>query len=180
MTKDLDYFKELEVTHRKGGGLHPDRCPKLKLHGVEFAIPPRGITLAPSFGQDGSVTLNCDGVDEWPGIDELILQLESCISEGKLIIELEGKAQLIVDLMSLARKALCRQYDLTDDQVSELLSFDIHTAPPWIEALFRWAAGLSPEPSDEERFAAISKDANAILMAAPLPELPKRRWWKRG
>ena len=64
MSQSLDYFKRLEIGGRRVGATHPDQCPKLRLHGVDFAIPPRGIQVRPRFDSDGKATLEMSGADE--------------------------------------------------------------------------------------------------------------------
>jgi hypothetical protein len=142
MPNDLQYFKDMEVAHRHGGALHPDRCPKLRLHGVDFAVPPRGLRVRPRFNAGDAVALELRGVEDWPEIQGLLAQAGKALSGGGLALDLDEPAGLLVRLMSLARKALLRQYDLSDDQAAELLEFATDEQPLWMCQLLRWALGL--------------------------------------
>ena len=71
---ELQHYKQLEAECRKtrgAGAIHPDLCPKLTLHGVDFAIPPRGVSVRPSFDGE-TVSVSCSGQDDWPDADELV------------------------------------------------------------------------------------------------------------
>ena len=63
----------------------------------------------------------------------------------RLTLDLDRQADLLCDLMTLAREALLTQYDLSDAHVADLLSFDADQRPPWIGELLSWAQGASRE-----------------------------------
>ena len=55
---ELTYYKRLEAETRRPsapGVVHPDRCPKLPIRGVAWAVPPRGERIMPVFDDDGQV-----------------------------------------------------------------------------------------------------------------------------
>ena len=53
----IEHYKRFEVERRRplGEAAHPDGCPKLRLHGVDFAIPRRGMLIAPKFDENGGI-----------------------------------------------------------------------------------------------------------------------------
>ena len=175
MTNHLEYFKRMECTGRRPGAMHPDQCPKLRLHGVDFAIPPRGLRVKPSFDADGNATIVCDGVDEWPEIEALIVCIADQVKDKGLTLDTDDPTGILCKLMSLARKALLKQYDLTDDQMGELLAFATSETPEWINTLLRWAQGLKAD-FDPATAADIDWPEQA-LASEPVVET-KRRWWQ--
>ena len=72
-------------------------------------------------------------------------------------MELEGEGgKFLAACFDLAGRLLRRQYDLTDDQLADLLAFDTDQPPVWIAQLLAWAAGLpvdrlSAEPTEPAR-----------------------------
>ena len=142
MTSDRDRYRRLEIDRRRPGAMHPDACCKLLLHGVAFAIPPRGLRVRPAFDSAGRAKLRFVGADRWPRVAEVLARVARVVAGRRLRLDLDGSADLLCDLMTLARKALLAQYDLSDEQVAELLSFDTHERPAWIPGLLRWAQGL--------------------------------------
>jgi len=122
--QDTRYFKQMEVDARRGVGeaLHPDQCPKLCLHGVDFAIPPRGLRVVPQFDAEGKASLDMAGVEDWPELSGLLARAGEATKERTLTIDLDDSAGLLCDLMGLARKAMLKQYALTDPQIAELLA----------------------------------------------------------
>jgi hypothetical protein len=143
MPNHLQHFKEMEVASRRSGALHPDRCPKLRLHGADFAIPPRGLRVRPRFDASGAAAIELRGVDNWPEVQSLLAQAGKALGDDGLALDLEDSSGLLAQLMSLARKALLCQYELTDDQIADLLEFATDAPPAWIGQILRWAQGLS-------------------------------------
>ncbi len=138
MDKQTEYYKQIEVACRRKmpEAMHPDACPKLRLHGVDFAIPPRGLRVVPKFDADGKATLDVSGGDDWPEVPALLERLVESLGEDNNIA-----AEVLCELMTLGRRALLAQYDLTDEQVAELLAFDSDEGPAWVNSLIRWARG---------------------------------------
>ncbi len=145
MTGDSDHDRRLEVQSRKADAPHPDRCAKLHLRGVAFALPPRGLRVYPIFDAAGEATVRVDGVDRWPRIPGLLKRLARRLRRRRLTFNPTAPADLLCDVMALAREALLTQYDLSDAHVADLLSFDADQRPPWIGELLSWAQGASRE-----------------------------------
>ncbi|NQU76794.1 MAG: hypothetical protein HQ546_10830, partial [Planctomycetes bacterium] len=160
--------------------LHPDQCPKLRLPGVDFAIPPRGLQIRPTFDEPGKAKLDVGGVDDWPEIENLLRRAGRSVKGDMLALDIDASAGLLCDLMALARKALLRQYDLTDGQVAELLAFGTDERPEYINQLLRWAQGL---PMEYDPFDASSYQASLLNdfhdVDTPEPNrMPAKPWWK--
>jgi len=149
-------YRELEAAARRptgAGVLHPDRCPKLTLHGVAFAIPPRGGRVSPVFGPHG-VTVALDGMESCPQAEALLTSAPvrtdgTCASCGRpapgpLEVDPEGDVAFLAAAFELAARLLDSQYDLTEEQKADLLAFDSDRVPRWLVQLLRWCAGLGP------------------------------------
>lgn len=159
---ELTYYKRLEAETRRPSGpgvVHPDRCPKLPIRGVAWAVPPRGVQIIPSFGQDGKVvevTTSCD--ESWPEIDALVEAVELpvdvvCPRCGQpTVTSVSATAGLLRAFFGLAARALRSQYDLANEQMTDLLAFDAAAAPAWFEPLLRWAVSLpEADPAPAKR-----------------------------
>jgi hypothetical protein len=155
--KELEFYRALENGARRkiGGGIvHPDQCPKLLLHGVEFAIPPRGQYIQPVFA-DGKVEVSASNETDWPEVQAFVDAIKGadavvCEKCGQAIpradaVDIEWPAAF-----ALARKALLGQYELTDEQLADLLQFSTGAMPDWPRGLLRWALGLPAEDAEPE------------------------------
>ena len=187
MPTDLAYFRRMEVQSRKGAveAIHPDDCPKLHLHGVDFAIPPRGLQVRPVFDAAGRATLGVDGTDDWPEVDKLIGCVAETMQDDTLSLDLDDSACLLCDLMALARRLLLKQYDFTDEQLAELLSFATNEQPEWINGLLRWCHGMrmdfdvSAQSNEFDPNAIVSEMDKPTAEDNPSPiDAPRRSWWK--
>ena len=154
MTRDADRYRRLEVRSRRGlgadGVLHPDRCCKLTLHGVDFAIPPPAPMVTAVFADGACRSVRTSARDDLP-----VRQLADLLPEprqeacptcgqpagGSLALDAEADAAVVRAVFNLAAKALLCQYDLTDEQLGELLSWT-GDAAPWVGQLVAWACGL--------------------------------------
>ena len=146
---DFEAVKKLEVDCRRSlaEALHPDRCPKLTLHGVAFAIPSRRSSVVPVFGPDGVTIETRAGVD-WPEASRLvelaeIAEHEPCPECGQprsisLAVTVEQNAEFLRTAFLLAGKLLDRQYDLTAEWKADLLRFDADRLPAWVSELLEW------------------------------------------
>ena len=151
-------YLRLEVEHRRSTAAHPDRCLKLRLHGVAFALPSRGVRITPRFDDRGRARLMWVGDDQWDDVADLLPRVAGSLNGSVLTLAPGAAEGALADLMALARRALLRQYDLNDTQLAELLSFASDEQPVWIADLLRWVQGF---PS-----AALASD----------PRRRKRRW----
>jgi hypothetical protein len=145
-----DPYRQLEASarHPVGGAvLHPDACPKLVIQGVAWSVPPRGLSITPTF-KDGAVTVQvCD--DPWPEALALakampLTAAEVCGTCGRplqasLSIDL-GDAAFLGMVFSLAARLLRSQYELSDAQLGELLAFRGDGPPLWVKDLLLWCA----------------------------------------
>lgn len=149
---DAEAAKELERSARRSAGegaIHPDSCPKLHLHGVAFAIPPRGGQIVPSFADEGDATMTKENRITYPEADALIqlysglIDLEHCEKCGQATA-VNIKADDVRDqnffiaAFTLAAKLLDRQYRLTPEQKSALLAFPADQFPQWMLDLIDW------------------------------------------
>ena len=132
--RDRDHFRQMEVQARKTAShaLHPDQCPKLRLHGVDFAIPPRGLRVCPQFDGEGKATLTVDGVEQWPEIEELLPRVGEVTEGATPTMTLDDGDELLCDLMTLARKAAFyeNEIDRWHRRTSYGYVLDVRTAAP--------------------------------------------------
>ena len=152
-----DRYVRLEARARRAVGegvLHPDQCPKLTLRGVAFAIPSRGVRVVPEFAADG-VRASIAGLDSWPEADR-VLQLAEGDHENvcpecrrplaaSIKVDLDRNRAFLVASFDLAEKLLAEQYELSDEEKSELLAFSVDQAPTWLIQLLQWCRGLPTE-----------------------------------
>jgi hypothetical protein len=146
---DAEAVRKLEVACRRGldEALHPDACPKLTLHGVAFAIPPRGGRIAPVFAPGGP-TVEARGAEDWPQARRLLELAEVVEHEPfglcgqprrlSLRVTLERDAEFLRLAFALTGALLDRQYRLTDEQKTLLLAFEADRLPQWIPQLLAW------------------------------------------
>jgi len=151
-----DRFRRLEVQHRRADAAHPDRCLKLRLGGVPFALPPRGTRITPRFDSGGRARLQWSGDDPCDGLADLLRRVAGSLDGSVLKLRRAAAEGVLADLITLARRALLRQYDLDDTQLAELLSVASDEPPVWIADLLRWvqgfpAAAFASEPPRRER-----------------------------
>jgi hypothetical protein len=160
--KALDRYSQMEVANRRPGSLHPDECPKLRLHGVDFAIPPRGLRIVPKFDGD-TVSVSVGGVEDWPEAVAVTTRL----AEADFALDIDGEDGILPEILLLARKLLLAQYRLGDDQLGELLAFESNAQPAWIKQLLHWSMPAAPPGTG---LVNIVPDANAGIVSA-------RPWW---
>lgn len=167
-------WKELEVSRRLpvGWAAHPDDCETLTIKGVDWALPSRGLRVVPVF-QDGRAVLSMAGADQWPEarrLAELARQIKRehlcprCGRATAATVDADGKGpglDALETAATLARHVLTAQYDLNDEELSELLSFDCPRTPDWCTQLVRWSAGLDTKRAP-----------------APASRRSPRRWWR--
>ena len=104
------WIRQLEVARRRRGIPHPDHCPKLRLAGVPFALPPAPARWRPRFDGD-RVTLHCAGADDWPALPSVLARLRKATRRGKLRLKATAADDLLTTLLLLARDALREHYD---------------------------------------------------------------------
>lgn len=156
MMNRLLYFQEMESLSRRSDALHPDVCDKLHIRGVQWAIPPRGLKISPVFHGD-SVSVTCR-MDDWPEATQLlelarVTEDRFCLRCGqarRVSLEISQQdTQFLARLYELAAQLLGRQYELTQQQLVELLSFE-RQVPAWVGQLLQWCGGLGTEQSDDQ------------------------------
>jgi len=152
----LDHYKRLERDRRRplGRAPHPDRCPKLRIRGVEWALPPRQVRIAPRFGPDGVelVASQQRPSAELAGLRTALAALRSrrrCPACGQTTgatveLDLRRHARVLEMAFAAAARALRCQYDLGDEELSDLLAIDGDAAPVWVAQVVRYACGLAP------------------------------------
>jgi len=126
-------LRRLEVARRRPGMPHPDRCPKLRVEGVAFALPADTAQWRPRFA-GGGVTLE-PAADGWPALPAILTRLR---------LDPQAADGLLSDLLLLARDALRRHYDLTDDELGDLLTLRTDRPTTWLADLIAWALGRGP------------------------------------
>ena len=151
------HYKKLRNSAERPGVPHGDLCPKLVLHGVEWAIPARGVRVVPQFGPDG-VTVEPPGDGGWPDAARL-LELASVTTEKRcevcgqtlessLEVDVAGNLDFLTLCFTLAGKLLDARYELSPEQKSDLLAFDTDAVPLWIPQLLQWASA-EPRPTPD-------------------------------
>jgi len=191
MPENRSRWKELEVASRrsKGDGRHPDECPKLTLHGVEWAIPPRGAQIVPTFSDDG-VEIVCSSEEDWPEAEKVIslvpMKERSFCPQCKqptsveLEVDLDSNNDFLKACFGLAGKLLDKQYTLTPEQKGELLALNADDVPEWILELLRWCHGTkAPDPYDLPGMNFSQPEYHQPPPPGPdIDPFPKRTWWK--
>jgi len=183
---DAAEVRRLEAAARRPLGpavLHPDRCPKLTLHGVAFAVPPlrraEEMSFVPVFGPQGLALQLQDGGSGDPELlreaREIVAALPAfrqqpcpaCGRPRQTLLEIDPRRQqaFLSRLAAYAAALLRRQYVLSDDDLSRLLAFSADRVPAWLHQVIRHASDLPPEPPE-------SPGGPARPAAAP------RRWWQ--
>lgn len=188
MTGDLQYWKELEGTSRRptSEAAHPDACAKLKINGVAWAVPSRGARLVPTFA-DGKASFAVAGEEQYPEAVELVRlvgesrQEKTCPTCGQvtgatLEVDLDRNRAILDTAATLAAKLLRRQYNLTDEQLGEILAFSAEAAPEWLGLLVRWASGL---PIEGAMPADLPADWPGYPEALAPEDAPRRGWLQR-
>lgn len=146
-----DFYRQLEADTRRpveGDVLHPDACAKIIARGVAWAVPKRGISIAPVF-RDGEVLVNVSD-DPWPEAMKIakampVTAAEVCGQCGRplrasLSLDL-GDVDFLTALFGLAARLLRKQYTLTDAQLTDLLAFTGDGPPMWVKDLLLWCVG---------------------------------------
>ncbi len=151
LADELNHWKQLEVDSRKplSECAHPDDCPHLTIKGVAWAIPRRGLKLVPTFGDDGA-TLAVQGGDDWPDAERVrelmpVASTEQCPQCGQavtseLAVDVEKDLEFLRTCYTLAGQLLDRQYTLTNDQKTQMLTMDVGSLPRWVVDLCLWAS----------------------------------------
>ncbi|MFW6145738.1 MAG: hypothetical protein ACOC7R_00225 [Planctomycetota bacterium] len=135
------WIRRIEVARRRPGMEHPDRCPKLRVAGVPFALPPAPAQWRPRFDGD-RVTLRCAGADDWPTLPAVLARVRRATKRGRLRLDPKAADGLLTALLLLARDALRCHYDVTDDELGDLLAVRTDRPTTWIADLIAWAQGL--------------------------------------
>lgn len=175
-TDERTRWKELEVARRRplGQAAHPDDCLRLSAKGVDWALPRRGLRVVPKFGHGGRVALEVQGKRDWPDAARLVEAVRllkedrRCPQCGRATASAidasirDAGVSLLDATAKLAAKALRTQYDLSDEELSELLAFDLPHWPDWSVQIIRWAMGLNAQ-------------APAAPEAKPRRQGPRRR-----
>ena len=195
--ESLTYYREIEANHRKTrsqGAVHPDLCPKLTLHGVDFAIPPRGVEVRPVFDGE-SVRTEMGGEQDWPQADTLLRSApvvagQKCPACGQtigaeLVVELTDSAEFLHQCFALSGKLLRAQYSLSGGQLADLLAFGATESPQWIAQLLRWCQSMPttavPSPRPDELLQMMQQLRQPLQPESqPETDMPPapRRWWQ--
>jgi hypothetical protein len=134
------------------GVIHHDQCDGLTLHGVRWAVPPRGRRIVFDLGPHRPVA-RLEVTEDGEGVQAVRRAVprggrRRCRVCGRPRIaraELLRADGFLSAAAELAGRLLRRQYELTDEQLAELLSFPADTPAPWLSDLLRWC-GLDTEP----------------------------------
>ncbi len=138
------WIRRLEVARRRPGMPHPDRCPRLRVEGVPFALPPAPGRWRPRFDGD-TVTLERDGADRWGALPSVLARVRRATRRGRLRLTATDADGLLTELLLLARDALREHYDLSDDELGDLLALRTDRPTMWIADLIAWAQGLATD-----------------------------------
>lgn len=204
---DSESAKKLEAAARRSIGgdvLHPDRCEKITLHGVGFAvqplIPSKGVQLIPKLAAGGAEV--SVGVSQDKSDDALIAMAEKIAGEapireevtcpkcgrplsGSLEIDLDDHQAFLGRFVDYAARLLRQQYTLEDSQIESLLAFGCDDMPLWIVQAVRHAHTLPiiPPPdmgTDLDLLDELLIEAETGPGLEPATENMDRRrpWWK--
>lgn len=139
--------RELSVSAYKGkygpGKQHPEQLLRagsiLTFEGTDFAIPPLypkgGVSIIPTFEDNGDITL--ESHTDLSVVDAELVKLATSILskitvEGEVLqIDPTADLEVIKMLFAYARKCLLYLYDLSNEQLAELLKFD-RSIPKWV------------------------------------------------
>lgn len=184
--QSLSHYKALAAQTLRADAPHPDTCPTLKIHGMAWAIPPRGQRVAPQINEAGEVTgITADTADSWDEIAALqeAIKLPSDVKCPTCGQATETTATLAEGGMqaafALAARALRTQYDLTPSQLMNLLAYEDTGMPEWFDPLLRWASGLPPESPDNPIDLPHGLGGLMDFMPTPEPVVSKTSLWNR-
>ncbi|MCE5277200.1 MAG: hypothetical protein ABFD92_16855 [Planctomycetaceae bacterium] len=186
MAGDLHHWKEVEATCRRAGARpHPDQCPKIKIKGVLWAVPPRSPSLRPVFDPSGAAVLECRSGEPWPqaatwassrprGHDHVCPACRRPIGQ-QIEIDLRDAQALswLSEGIALMGRMLDEQYTLDAAAKGDLLAFEAGMFPEYLMPLLRWCVGLEPygqfDDIDWTALAASDQDALAAELSSPAP-----------
>ena len=190
-TSDLLHYKALAASALRKGVPHPDLCPKLKIHGAAWAIPPRGQRVVPQINDAGAVTgIVADTADTWPEIAALQAAIKLpadvvCPTCGQATgTTVTVTEEVLTAAFALAARALLAHYDLAPVQLADLLAFEDSGAPEWLHPLLRWSSGLPAESAEATDVQDLPDWASMMdafsSVPDPSPPAPERtnRWWQ--
>lgn len=150
-----DEWRQFKIDHQRdlvGDVQHPNDCPKLTIHGVEFAIPSRKpldvIFKAVFSGDDVEIAIQPPPqLLEWPEIPEVFNEMLELIeqyhgekTDGEIDIScVITNVKFLEKCCKLAAKALRRQYDLSDADLGQMIEFTLENNK-WLPQLLGWCA----------------------------------------
>ena len=153
--------RQLEVRRRRpvgGAVLHPDQCEQIQFHGAPFYIRPLrrpGVAFVPDFYR-GKIDVHVDANREPEGdLAKLAKRIAETVSieeadrcpecgrprKAAMSIDLDAQADLLRDLCDYAAQLLRQQYEVTNLELTKLLSFTDDGLPEWMAQLVRHAMG---------------------------------------
>ena len=130
--------QQMEVNARRK--TFADTGVSLILHGVRWYIPSRGVCVRPVFA-DGDVSVDF-GADEWPLADAIIKQADVEVDATGAVVNADGETLRL--LFGLAAELLRVQYELSDEQLTALLTLT-ETQPIWLRQLLCWCYGRTAD-----------------------------------
>jgi hypothetical protein len=124
----------------------------LTVGGIDWAVPPlfpaSATAIVPTFGEDGEVSVSAD-VDETVVDEDLaalaqkirelvkIEELDACPTcgvpqGGQVVIDTIAESEAFAALFKYARMCLLKLYDLTAENLRDLLAFTSDALPQWV------------------------------------------------
>ena len=146
MSAAAESLRRLEATRRRRDAPHPDGLAAVHLHGVRFAVRPPGLAgdggTPGASGERVGVRFDAGGRAECrleaaaaPQVDGELAALADAIARrrrrGRLRLDGDEGLRLLGELATLAAAGLRRQYELSDAELAELLSFPTTPPPAW-------------------------------------------------
>ena len=163
-----DEARQLEITSRRGlsTALHPDLCQKLTLWGADFAVqplkPPAATFIPVVSGDEVSVQVDVAEAAD-PELEAAadvvrssapITPTETCPTcgqptGGELDVDLDAHQPFLSAAFGYVVRLLRKQYELTDAQIGQLLTFSGDSLPAWLPQVIRHAFGQDPAGGDD-------------------------------
>ena len=134
---------------------HTDECVAIAVSGAKWGVrplyPPEGIRFTPEMDGDSlsfDIDIGTGNVDVQKAAEQLIEDLPDHLEGYTLIVDAAESGGYMSRICKYLIALLDQQYDLTNEQKMDLLSFRGVTAPGWLEQSIRHAQSMPPETEE--------------------------------